>query len=404
MAMQLFTGKQYLQMDVAGNFGLDNQDWDVRLQWFEDHKDNLEGLMKQAKEPALYYAAVQAWRDVEAGKPSGYPISLDATCSGLQILTVLTGDRLAAMLCNVLDAGYRADAYTSIYKSMTAKLGQEGFITRNKTKDAILTALYGSEAIPKKVFGTGILLGTFFETMKEEAPAAWELNEMYLAIWDPSATMYSWILPDNFHVHCKVMGDLVETVHFLDQPYDISTKINTCVEKGRSLGANTTHSIDGMIVREMVRRCSYDPKVVARVMEALNHKDGDIGNIGTKEDSRMVSTLWCHYEATGYLSARILDHIREGNLHLIKDRSVIWELIDSLPDRPFQLITIHDCFRCLPNYGNDLRKQYNLQLSLIAKSNLLSSIFSQLLGRKIEVNKQDNSMATEILNANYALS
>lgn len=61
-------------------------------------------------------------------------------------------------------------------------------------------------------------------------------------------------------------------------------------------------------------------------------------------------------------------------------------------------------FRCLPNYGNDLRKQYNLQLHLIAKSNMLSDLLSQLNGYEMKIGKLDPTLANDILEANYALS
>lgn len=398
--MQLFTGKQYLQMDIASAFGLDGVEWDIRLKWFEDHKDNLMDQLKLAKEPAMYFAAVTAWEDVQAGKPSGYPISLDATCSGLQILSVLTGDRSAASLCNVINTGKREDAYRTIYHHMVDQLGEQALISRDKTKQAILTSLYGSEAIPKQVFGEGLMLYTFVETMKTDCPAAWELNEFYLSIWDPEALMYAWVLPDNWHVRTKVIGSTCEVVHFDNQPFDVYTKVNMPVDKGRSLGANTTHSIDGMIVREMVRRCNYDRAVVIRVMNALN---GTGEARESQEDDEMVATLWAHYEVMGYLSARILDHLHVDNVDMV-DAKVIWELIDSLPEKPFEIITIHDCFRCLPNYGNDLRKQYNLQLHLIAKSNILSAVLSQIMGKNVNIGKLDPSLADDILHADYALS
>lgn len=69
-----------------------------------------------------------------------------------------------------------------------------------------------------------------------------------------------------------------------------------------------------------------------------------------------------------------------------------------------QLGQRRDCFRCLPNYGNDLRKQYNRQLFEIARSDLLSSLFTQLLGRKAEIGKMDPDMYKEIPFAEYALS
>ena len=402
--MQLFTGKQYLQMDIASAFGLDNTEWDKRLAWFEAHKDKLDDMLKQAKEPAMYFAAVQAWKDVQAGKPSGYPISLDATCSGLQILAVLTGDRSAASLCNVINTGKREDAYKTIYIHMVEKLGEQAKISRDKTKQAILTSLYGSEAIPKQVFGEGKLLYTFMETMATDCPAAWKLNEFYLSIWNPEALLYSWVLPDNWHVRTKVMGQVAETVHFDNQPFDVYTKVNMPIEKGRSLGANTTHSIDGMIVREMVRRCMYNPEQVQEVRFLMNNRDvWSCPEQPEGEQYELLLALLHHYEETGYLSARILDCISHHTAHLIP-WDAVGELLESLPKKPFQLITIHDCFRCLPNYGNDLRRQYNLQLHLIAKSKLLSSILSQIMGQPMDIEKLDPTLANDILEADYALS
>lgn len=61
-------------------------------------------------------------------------------------------------------------------------------------------------------------------------------------------------------------------------------------------------------------------------------------------------------------------------------------------------------FRCHPNYGNDLRRQYNQILSDIAKSNLLSFILSQVLGQEFTAGKLDNDMWQDVLGAEYALS
>ena len=212
MSFQAFTGKEYLKIDIANNFGLDKEDWDVRIAWFDDNAHQLDDLLTQAEEPALYYAGVCAWKKAMAGEISGYPISLDATSSGIQFLAVLTGDRKAASLCNVIDTGHRQDAYTGLYQSMLDRIGEGGKINRKDTKNAIMTAFYNSTAMPKRIFGEGALLDAFYETMKAEAPGAWELTETMLAIWDNEALINAWVMPDNFHVRVKVMGQVADYV------------------------------------------------------------------------------------------------------------------------------------------------------------------------------------------------
>ena len=400
--MQKFTGNQYLQIDIANKFGLDKQDWDVRLDWFNQNQEKLLSLVPQAKEPALFYAGVQAWNQANQGLPIGYPISLDACSSGLQLLACLTGDDKAAKLCGVIDTGHREDAYSTIYNEMVNSIGESAKISRDDCKDAIMTSLYGSTAVPKKVFGEGKLLQVFVDTMNNLAPAAWALNQVFLDIWDSTVLSHDWVLPDNFHVHVNVMGTVKEKVNFFNKPYEIVTKVNMPKESGRSLGANVTHSIDGFLVRELTRRCDYRPDQIARVMDII-WNSWDVVEPQDTVNNHMLETLWFHYLDSGYLSARILDYITKDNITYI-DRSVILELIDSLPTKPFKVMSIHDCFRILSSYGDDLREQYNLQLMLIAKSNLLSFTLTQIMGKEIKVDKQNPNMWKEIKDSNYTLS
>src|SRR5690606_26143050 len=355
--MEHFTGKQYLMIDIANSFGLDKKSWTERLEWFKQHEDRLHEMLPGADDPAMYFAGVQAWDRVKHGLPIGYPISLDATSSGLQILAALTGDRRAAQLCNVVNTGNREDAYTNVYEIMNKRLASlgsyAGTIKRDDCKAAVMTSLYGSVAVPKEVFGEGMQLKIFYDVMNQVAPAAWELNEAFLSIWNPEALPHDWVLTDNFHVPVKAMAQVKEVVHFMNEPYDTFHMVNQPTEEGRSLGANCIHSIDGMIVREITRRCDYNVDDVLRVVEALN--SGSNKDYWVTKDDKMVKTLWDHYKASGYLSARILQHLNKDNIG-IPEPAVIWELIESLPEKPFRVIAVHDCFRVLPNYGNDLRE------------------------------------------------
>jgi hypothetical protein len=400
--MQGFDGRSYLKIDISNNFGNDKLSWNDRLAWFEQNEPNLESLHEQAAEPALFYAGVQAYRAVQRGEAIGYPISLDATASGMQLLACLTGDRKAGEICNVVNTGNREDAYTSIWQTMQQKLGSAIKITRQQAKDAVMPALYSSKKAPEDVFGKGTqTLALFYETMEELAPAAWELNQAFLDIWDPDRLVYEWVMPDNFHVKVKVMDHVTEKAIFLTQPFDIPRKVNKTMKQGRSLSANTVHAADGMIVREMVRRCSYNPKQIDLIRDIC--QGGDYAADFETPEDQMVFTLWELYAKSGFLSARILDHLTYNNAgHVNLD--TIQELIDSLPKKPFQVIAIHDAFRCLASYGNDLRQQYRLQLHLIAKSEMLSFLLTQIVGRDVKIGKLDPTMANDILNAEYALS
>ena len=404
--MRQFTAREYLQIDIANNFGLDTLNWDDRLQWFLDNEDKLDSLLSQAKEPALFFAGVKAWRQVLNGEAIGYPISLDATASGFQILACLTGDRQAAELCNVVDTGNRLDAYTVIYESMMEAIGGECNLDRKQTKRAVMTSLYASEAVPREVFGEGALLGLFYETMEQRAPRVWAINNLFKNLWNPLATHHKWVLPDNFHVQIKIMGNVYEQVQFAGNDFEVIRKVNMPQPEGRSLGANVTHSIDGMVVREMLRRCSYDPLQIERVEWAMKniHRSNPIQRIYAQGDDAMVYMLWARYQETGYLSARILDHITINNVGIV-DQGVLQALVDSLPAKPFDLIAVHDCFRCLPSYGNDMRQQYINQLHLIAKSRLLDSVISQIVGEPVQFDGGDKELADDILSGSeYALS
>lgn len=399
--MDMFTAQEYLKIDIANSYGLDKEDWDVRISWFNAHEHELDKLNKEAESPALYYAGVQAYRDMKAGKPIGYPISLDATASGIQLLSTLIGCRTSAAACNVVThpSGSRQDVYTSNYQVMCQKIGDTARIERKDTKTALMTAMYNSVAEPRRVFGKGSeLLRIFYETVKETLPGAWELNEAMLGTWRPNNLSHDWVLPDNFHVHVKVMNVRKTGINFMNRPEEVRYAVNEPMEQGLSNGANMTHSVDGMVVRELRGRCMYNPARIEAVIFALDHK----GKNEKRHEDHMVMKLWSLYEQSGYLSVRILNYLDSMNMgHVNADK--IKELIHSLPMKPFKILTVHDCFRVHPNYGNDIRKQYNRVLSDIARSNMLTFLVSQIVGYPVSVDKKDD-IADEILNANYALS
>lgn len=399
---QRFTPEQYLKIDIANNFGMDKENWDKRIAWFDENEGNLMDLVEQAEDPALFYAGVTAYNKHKLKKSIGYPVSLDATCSGMQWLAIMTGDKRAAELCNVI-GNQRNDAYTFIYHRMVESLGEEAPIKREDTKRAIMTSLYASERVPKDVFGEGELYETFIRMMETYAPAAWELNRAMVEIWNPSVDSYHWVMPDNFHVHQKVYNTENHTVHFKNAPYSVPIKTQGPTEKGRSLGANMTHSVDSFVVREITRRCMYDPKKIQEVKNALTA--GGAPSTELSKSGKLLLRLFELAEDCGYLSSRVLDVITKNNVYLLneKQRGMVWDIINSLPAKPFELFVIHDAYKCHPNYGNDVRWQYIHQMVLISKSNMLSFLLSQILNREVNVTKYCEDLHLKIAHTEYPI-
>lgn len=395
--MKEFTSLEYLQIDLANNFGLDKRTWDQRIQWATEHEDVLETLIQEAEEPAMFQAALLAYRSAQKGEPIGYPISLDSTASGMQILSCLIRDRKAAALCNVIDAGTRQDAYTVLYDTINRKLGVGGStLQRKDVKQAVMTAFYGSEATPEKVFGTE-QLHVFYETLQEECPDIWALNDLFLKLWNPTTLSHDWILPDNFHVRCPVKNQEKQLFTLFGNRYSVTKEVNAPNSYGKSLGANVIHSIDGMLVREMTRRCMHDASHIDYLYNLIK-----LGKSSEKSNSPEIETLWNHYKKSGFLSSRILDYLNESNLHQV-DADVILEMIESMPSQPFEILCIHDAFRVLPSHANEMRKQYVHLLAMITKSNLLQFLLKQL-NTGVSVSLGEEHLWQDVLNSEYALS
>lgn len=400
--MNKFTGLEYLKIDIANNAGLDKADWQERIDWVNKNIDSLEDIT-DLDEPAQYYAGVQALRDHQAGKPSGYPISLDASASGLQILAALCGDVVAGKICNIVNTGHNRDAYTEVYKVMQ-NLGASDGIDREDVKSAVMPSFYGSTAAPKRVFGEGHNYMVFQQAMGESMPAVWKLIKLFLDIWDNQRLTYEWVLPDNFHVVIKTMDKDVEVVSFNGHRYEVPYKVHRPINNGRHLAANVTHSLDGMVVREMQARIQHDPEQVRTVKRILYTVPSSEEVLDT-HDARMVLKLWNHYSESGFLSSRIIEHINEDTVSLIPNRYAVLKLLESFPEKPFHMIVNHDCFRVLPNNGNDLRQQYINVLAELAESNMLQFILRQLvLNPKLTVKKESDDLASLIREADYPLT
>lgn len=137
--MKEFNPMQYLAIDIANCYGLNKLNFEDRIDWVKTNEKYLEDYQDQAEEPLLYYKAVKALRDVQAGKPIGHTVALDSTSSGLQLMSAVMRCKSGASLTGLIDPDTRTDAYTLITEKLNAKLDSELVIPREDSKKAVMT-------------------------------------------------------------------------------------------------------------------------------------------------------------------------------------------------------------------------------------------------------------------------
>lgn len=395
--MDLFTSEEYQKIDIANKYGLDKLNWIDRIKWFNSNENNLANVVDEAEEPASFYASLKAYNLGKAGGSVGYPISLDATSSGVQMLAALTRDKKAASLSNIVDVGYRENLYSAIHN----KIGN--IVEYEKVKKAIMTSVYGSEERPKEAFGNKYDL--FCSVMNKEMPRVWMLTSIMLDLWDEQAYSYKWIMPDGFNVIQEVMASKWTTFSFKGTHYNYHHYVNEPIKRGergsRSLLANVAHSLDGFVNRELTRRAMHDPEQIKEVLNTLAERPRDANPSGRQADN--LKRLWGFYKAYNILSARVLDYINPYTSAIIDEPKAIYKLINTFPKKPFEVISIHDMFRVHPNYGNDVRKLYNHILADINESDFFNYVMSSLIGKPISFNL-GSPFGNEIRVSNYSLS
>ena len=274
--MKTFTGFEYLCIDIANTFGLDKELFETRIKWTLDHLEELESLSDDAETKPLYIKAVMALRKAQKGIPTGHLVEFDACCSGIQIMSAITGCVSGATATGLVDPDVRADAYTTVTNEMNDMLHHQGISVdtpRSQAKEALMTVMYGSKAKPIEIFGEDTpQLNAFYQAANKVAPGAWELLQDLLAAWQPYVLSHQWKLPDGYDAKVKVMEkkeSRIEVDELDHATFTYEYYINEGSKKGISLPANVVHSIDGYVLRCIHRRCNYDLVNVTAAYEAI---------------------------------------------------------------------------------------------------------------------------------------
>lgn len=417
--MQKFSGYEYLLIDLANNFGLDKLLFPQRIEWATTNLNQLEQLVDQGdkKTKPQYLKAVMDIRKVQQGLPTGHLVALDAVCSGIQIMSALTGCIKGATATGLVDPNVRADAYTQLTADMCTLLGTVEGVSREPAKDAMMTMFYGSKKQPKEIFGADTPeLNAFYEASQAMAPGAWELLQDLLGSWRPFALKHSWKLPDGFDVVVKVMQKIeppprIEVDELDHATFTYEFYVNEGSKKGLSNVANVVHSVDAYVLRCIHRRCNYNRAQVEMAAEFIQQELALRENFNVQLEPLVAGQKLAYYvdqyNRSGMADVVILSCLHARNVnqlstqHLEQLNTIIKSM---LVHQPFPVVSVHDEFKCGANHMNHLRQHYIDVFAELAESELLSDILSQIHGTPGVFPKLSNNLGSLIRNSNYALS
>lgn len=417
--MNTYSGYEYLLIDIANQFGHDKWLFEDRIQWVNDHMDQLEAMAEEAdaKTLPLYIKAVMALRKAQQGLPTGHLVGLDACCSGIQVMSALTGCIAGAESTGMVNPNERADAYTKTTDLMNLDLGGYMEVERADAKSALMTSFYGSKKTPKDIFGEDTEeLAAFYKAAMTVAPGAWELLQVLLASWQPFAKKHAWQLPDGFEARVKVMQKIsarIEVDELNHSTFTYEWHENLGTERGLANAANVVHSVDAYVLRSIHRRCNYDEaKVkeayVALLVERSLRETGILGDCPAPVPGSKLAYYLNLFERTNMVDAVILPYIKDGKDTQYLPTAYLNRLIEMvegmLAYAPFEVITIHDEFKAHPNHLNHLRQQYINIMAELAESTLLEDILSRIHGKPGTYQKLSTNLSSLIRGSNYALS
>lgn len=360
MSFKFYSPFEYIAIDTANNYGNDKIEFEDRIKWVYDHisAGTLDELpldpKAEKKTLPLLKKSLMVINRARRGIPSGHTVGMDATCSGMQILSCLTGCRSGAHATGLVDPTKRMDAYKEVTDTMNTleDIKVRVKVPRKDAKDATMKSLYGSQAEPRKIFGEDTdELQAFYRAMMIVCPGAWQALEDLRNAWNPYALFHAWKLPDGFDAKVKVMEKMEKRIEIDELDHATFTHefyVNEGTRTGISLVANVTHSVDAYVLRCMQRRCNYNEAMVLQAQMILVTAQFDRA-AGHKKEALEEGTVFRYYmdqfNRSTVADIVILPHLTGENVKQMSDwhiAKLLGIIDDMLKHKPFEVLTVHD--------------------------------------------------------------
>lgn len=413
--MYMFSGFEWLLIDLASRFGKDKDKYQARIDWAAELiplinvrteaelKTNLEPWINIADDKPHFVGAALAIWDTLQGRVSNWAVSQDSASSGAQLMSCMTKCHTGMSNTGVFGTDV-PDLYTTVNNLM----GEHGSkLPRKVLKKGMIPHMYASTVSPKRIFEESYPI--FLKAYGETVPRAQILSDLLVDAWDSNTTEHVVIAPDGFEAVMPVLIQEHKVIPFKDHSYKYvysakGTKLKGKAKGTKALSANTTHIYDAYMLRELNRRCNYSADIVVAAIDALtNPKLGKVdqhkvtklkGLERLSQEFNQVSIVALEYIDVS--TAACVSHNYRNQLVVILEQVLL--------STSFEIKNVHDDFAALPNYVSHMKYMYNVLLRETYLGKWIYAVLKKLTGKVYPVSKIDAELADEILLATYAIS
>ena len=372
------TPLEWLRCDVARSYGLDKATWQERIDWsYQNHE-----LMPGAKEPFLYKSAWEALQATLRGEPIDHLISLDATASGIQCLSLMSQDSQSALAVNL-----GTNEVRNPYRTVKEHMGNYDY---ERVKKALMTSFYESVATPQQLFGDDY--DKFVAAAQKMLPGPWAMKEA-IASCMTFKDQYRWTMMDGYEVVMDVTTP-VECSMDIGQGHMMSwIEHRKAPVATKGLTANVTHSLDALVLREVLRRTNTSYAWVEETpFEELREKDIVL----------LQSIL--RWQRTKFVTFEVLDHVDNFNQHLVPQ-----ELRDAIDSRAsceeMYIQPIHDCYRVRATDATKLFQIVREVMVDLAYAKTAEWLLPQLgyVGKVNDSEERRSALKAQVLQSSYLI-
>ena len=360
-------GIDWILKAAAGHYGLTRSTWSDRLQWGQDHREQMLSaaqdplgrleLWRSAKDPWQFLQLCQGLQEALETGATGVPIRLDQTTSGLGILSAMTRQREIGRLCNLWGHTPR-DLYTVVADRVNAKLRQDLELGETD-KERVLAQLWLDYGVTRSTV-KGPVLATPY-------------GGRYMSV-------------------CDTLVDLLDDHHGFVPMKDFNYRVAV---PAKYLAGHLWRELNAVVSPCMVVKAWLNKTVRKALSQNIPLEWTSPSGLPMRVADRMITTTKVETMLYGMkrslnmadapldakLDATAANRAACANFVHQMDAAYLTLVTDQLAERHIPVVTNHDCFATSPGHASELHNLLLTTFSGLYRTDWLAVIREEMQAR-----------------------